>query len=66
MNIINRDIIAETTIEFQFMCELLAEDRVSNEAIQERYDTSSIDWNEFSRLILHHRVYPLIYKTADN
>lgn len=62
MNIINRDIIAETTIEFQFMCELLAGDLVTDEAIRERYDNKVIDWNEFSRLILHHRVYPLIYE----
>lgn len=61
MKDLNNSIFAGAAMEFQFMCDLLAEDRITDQEIRERYEVGTIDWNEFSRLIYHHRIYPLIY-----
>ncbi|GAK38790.1 hypothetical protein TCA2_0516 [Paenibacillus sp. TCA20] len=61
MSIQNNNIFVGESIEFQFMCDLLAEDRVTEQEIRQKYEVETIDWKEFNRLIYHHRIYPLIY-----
>ncbi|MCM3783255.1 hypothetical protein M3231_09740 [Neobacillus mesonae] len=65
MHNIKNSKLAGATIEFEFKCELLAEDRVTDHEIREKHNDGVIDWKEFNRLIFHHRVYPLTVLDTD-
>ncbi|WP_211746781.1 nucleotidyltransferase family protein [Paenibacillus sp. Marseille-Q4541] len=47
-----------TTVEFQLMCKLLQ--IKDDDEIDIKY-LEQLNWDQFMELILHHRVYPLIY-----
>ncbi|GIP43225.1 hypothetical protein J45TS6_16840 [Paenibacillus sp. J45TS6] len=49
-----------STVEFQFMCELLQrEDHGESNPLEEHF--TQVNWEKFIELIIHHRVYPLIF-----